>query len=141
MTDAASTFEDTIRAEMRAHDGQVTTGPLAGHPLLVLTVEGAKSGIRRQTILTWSKDGDSFIVAGTAGGSPKVPSWVHNVRVHPEVTIEVGNRPSGATATVIDDGAEHDRLWNQHVAALPHFGAYPEQAGRVIPLVRLTPAG
>jgi hypothetical protein len=37
------------------------------------------------------------------------------------------------------EGPERDRLWDQHVAALPHFAAYPEQAGRVIPIVRLTP--
>jgi hypothetical protein len=29
----------------------------------------------------------------------------------------------------------------RHVAALPHFAAYPEQTGRVIPIVRITPVG
>jgi len=37
------------------------------------------------------------------------------------------------------DGAERDWLWEQHVLALPHFAAYPEQTGRVIPMVRITP--
>ena len=30
-------------------------------------------------------------------------------------------------ATVYRDGPEHDRLWAQHVAALPHFGKYEAQ--------------
>jgi deazaflavin-dependent oxidoreductase (nitroreductase family) len=142
MTDGtAASFEDGIITEMRANDGRVTSGPLAGHPLLILTSEGAKSGDPRRAILTWSKDGDDFVVAGTAGGSPKVPGWVFNVRAHPEVTIETGNRTFDGTAAVVPDGAERDRLWDQHVVALPWFAAYPEQSGRVIPMIRLTPKG
>lgn len=31
------------------------------------------------------------------------------------------------------------RLWDQHVAALPWFAAYPERAGRDIPMVQIRP--
>ena len=130
-------FEARILADMRAHDGHVTSGPLAGHPLLVLTSTGAKSGQPRQSILTLSRDGDDYIVAGTAGGSPKVPGWVHNVSAHPEVTIETGNETFEGRAETILDGPERDRLWAQHVEALPWFADYPAQTGRVIPMVRL----
>ena len=130
-------FDAQILADMRAHDGQVTGGPLAGHPLLVLTSTGAKSGQARQSILTWSRDGDDYIVAGTAGGSPKAPGWVHNVRAQPEVSIEAGNVMFDGRAETILDGPERDRLWTQHVAALPWFADYPAQTGRVIPMVRL----
>ena len=34
---------------------------------------------------------------------------------------------------------ERDRLWDQHVATLPWFADYPEQSGRTIPVIRLTP--
>jgi hypothetical protein len=37
----ADAWEDQLIAEMRAHDGQVTSGPLAGHPLLIMTSTGA----------------------------------------------------------------------------------------------------
>lgn len=130
-------FDAQILADMRAHDGQVTSGPLAGHPLLVLTSTGAKSGEPRQSILTWSRDGDDYIVAGTAGGSPKAPGWVHNVSAQPEVSIETGNVTFDGRAETILDGPERDRLWTQHVAALPWFADYPAQTGRVIPMVRL----
>src|SRR5690349_3087075 len=33
-------FENALIEDMRAHDGQATQGPLAGHPLLVLTTTG-----------------------------------------------------------------------------------------------------
>jgi deazaflavin-dependent oxidoreductase (nitroreductase family) len=132
-------FENAIIADMRAHDGAVTQGPLAGHPLMIVTMTGATSGEPRRALLTLSRDGDDYIVAATKSGDPKDPVWLRNLEVNPEVSIEVGNRTFGARATVIRDGAERDRLWAAHVAALPHFADYPAKSGRVIPVVRLTP--
>jgi deazaflavin-dependent oxidoreductase (nitroreductase family) len=123
---------------MRAHGGAVTSGPLAGHPLLLMTATGAKSGEARRAILTYTRDGDAYVVAGTASGSPTTPAWVVNVAANPDVEIEVKTRTMDATAEIVD-GPERDRLWDRHVAELPHFAAYPEQSGRVIPMVRLTP--
>ena len=139
MTDTAPlTFEDGLIADMRAHDGAVTDGPLAGHPLLIMTVKGAVSGEDRRAILTWSRDGDDYIVAATAGGSTKDPAWLRNVLANPDVSIEAGARTFPARASVVA-GAERTRLWDQHVAALPNFAEYPAQTGREIPMVRLTP--
>jgi deazaflavin-dependent oxidoreductase (nitroreductase family) len=139
MTDLASTFEDELIADMRAHGGAVTAGPLRGHPLLIMTSHGARSGEPRRAILTYSRDCDDYVVAGTAGGSSSDPAWVRNAAAHPDVTIEIANRTFEAKAKSVVEGPERDRLWEQHVAALPHFAAYPEQTGRVIPMVRLTP--
>ena len=132
-------FENAMIADMRAHDGVVTSGPLAGHPLLILTTLGAKSGKERRAILTFTRDAGDYVVAGTAGGSPTTPAWVHNLEAQPHVTIEVANHASAATATIV--GAdERDRLWEQHVAELPNFAEYPAQSGRVIPVIRITPS-
>jgi deazaflavin-dependent oxidoreductase (nitroreductase family) len=138
MTDTM-TFEDALIADMRANGGKVTSGPLAGHPLLLMSSRGARSGEERRAILTYSRDGDDYVVAGTAGGSPTTPAWVHNVQETPEVEIEVDLRTFRAEARVVAQGTERDRLWDQHVAALPHFAAYVEKTGRVIPMIRLTP--
>jgi deazaflavin-dependent oxidoreductase (nitroreductase family) len=67
-----------------------------------------------------------------------VPSWVHNIAANPRVRIEVDNRILAATADVAD-GDERARLWDRHVAELPHFAEYPAKAGRDIPMIRLTP--
>jgi len=133
-----SSFEDALVADMHAHDGAVTTGPLKGHPILIMTSKGARSGQSRRALLTWSRDGDDYVVAGTAGGSRKDPAWIHNILREPNVMIETGNRTFPARASVAEP-AERTRLWDQHVAALPHFAAYPEQTGRQIPMVRLRP--
>jgi deazaflavin-dependent oxidoreductase (nitroreductase family) len=133
-----SAFEDGLIADMRAHGGAVTGGPLKGHPLLIMSSTGARTGEPRRAILTWSRDGNDYVVAGTTGGSTKDPAWAHNIEHEPDVTIEVANRTHPARASAVN-GAERDRLWEQHVLALPHFAAYPEQTGRVIPMVRITP--
>jgi len=130
-------FEDALIADMRAHDGNVTTGPLVGNPLLIMMSMGAKSGEPRRAIVTYSRDGDDYIIAGTKSGAPTEPLWVNNLRANPDVTIEVGGRTLPATATIVDE-ADRQRLWDAHVAALPWFGEYPEKAGRVIPVIRLT---
>jgi len=140
MTDWSSpTFEDDLIADMRAHGGAITAGPFTGKPLLVMWTTGARTGERRRTILTYSRDGVSYAVAGSNGGQTTHAHWVTNVRVDPQVTIETGGRTFDAAAAIASD-AERDRLWDQHVAEHPAFGAYPEKAGeRVIPMVTITP--
>ena len=139
MTDIdAKTWEDALLEHMRQNGGVVTEGPLAGHPLLVMTSRGARSGQERRAILTYSQDGGDYIVAGTAGGSPTTPAWVHNVAANPDVSIETGGERFAARTTVIAEGDERDRLWEQHVERLPWFADYPKQTGRVIPMVRIT---
>jgi len=136
MTDAAA-WEEQLIAEMRANGGKGDSGPLAGHPLLIMTSKGARSGAERRSILTYHRDGDDYIVAGTAGGSKKDPAWVHNLKADPKVTVEVDNERFAGTATIVEDGAERDRLWDAHVRALPWFTDYPAQTGRLIPMIRI----
>ena len=132
-------WEEGLIADLRANGGSPSGGPLAGHPLVLMFSTGAKSGQRRRSILTYSRDGEDYVVAGTAGGAPTTPAWVANVAADPDVNLEVNNETFDATASIVE-GAERDRLWDQHVARLPWFGAYPEQVGeRTIPVVRLTP--
>jgi deazaflavin-dependent oxidoreductase (nitroreductase family) len=129
-------FTKALIADMRAHHGEVTTGPMAGRAILVLTTTGARSGVKRKAILTYSSDGDRLVVVGSAGGSPKPPAWYHNLIANPVVQVEAGGEVFDAQATV-REGAEHDRLWARHVAARPEFAEYPKKTGRVIPTITL----
>jgi deazaflavin-dependent oxidoreductase (nitroreductase family) len=129
-------FTRAIVADMRANHGEVTSGPLAGRPLLLLTTVGAKSGLPRQAILTYTKDGDRLVVAGSKSGAPTNPDWYHNLIANPTVEVEAGGEAFKARATV-QEGSEHDRLWENHVAARPEFAEYPEKSGRVIPMITL----
>ncbi|HET7829205.1 MAG TPA: nitroreductase/quinone reductase family protein [Candidatus Limnocylindrales bacterium] len=134
-------WEQALIANMREHEGRPTFGPLEGHPLALMRGTGAKTGEPRHAILTYSRDGEDYLVAGTAGGSARTPAWVANMRAHPDVTLEIGTRVIPVRARIIEDEAERARLWDAHVAALPWFAPYPEKAGRPIPMIRLTPTG
>lgn len=134
----ANPWEDSLIADIRANGGRPSGGPLAGHPLLLMWSTGAKSGQERRSILTYSRDGQDYVVAGTKSGAPEDPLWVANVTAHPRVRLEVANETFDADATAFPDGPERDRLWGQHVADLPWFGKYEEQVTtRTIPVVRL----
>lgn len=136
--DDAKAWEEGLIADFRANGGRPSEGPLAGHPLMLLFSTGARSGEKRRSILTYSRDGDDYVVAGTAGGGPKTPAWIANVAADPDVSIEVANETFDAIAAIAE-GAERDRLWDQHVEQLPWFGAYPAKVtNRVIRVVRLT---
>ena len=140
MTDSdPAAFENGLIADMRANGGVVTGGPLAGHPLLIMTSRGAKTGQPRRAILTFTRDGVDYVVAASNGGAPTDPAWLLNLKADPVVTVEAEARTFQARASITDE-AVRDRLWRHHVEALPHFAEYPEQSGRVIPMVRLTPA-
>ena len=140
MTDSdPSSFENALIADMRANGGVVTAGPLAGHPLLIMTSRGAKTGQPRRAILTFTRDGVDYVVAASKGGAATDPAWLRNLQADPVVTVEAEARTFQARASITDE-AVRDRLWGHHVEALPQFAEYPEKSGRVIPMVRLTPA-
>jgi len=131
-------FEEQVINDMREHGGEISSGPMAGTRLLVLTTTGAKTGQSRRVLLFFSKDGTDYVIAGTASGSTKDPAWLHNLEAKPTASVEVDGRQFEASATVAE-GPERDRLWQQHLEAQPQLAAHAEQAGRTIPMVRLTP--
>ena len=131
-----SDWNAQLIATLRANNGEVPAGPMAGRPLLIITTKGAKSGQKREAVLTYTRDDGRYVVAASAGGSPKDPSWYRNVIANPAVQIEAGGETFTATASVAGPG-ERERLWAHHVEERPEFADYPEKAGRTIPVVTL----
>lgn len=129
-------FNDRLIDDFRAHDGQITSGPFTGRSLLLLTTTGAKTGEVRTNPLAYSRDGDRFVIVASKGGAPRNPDWFHNLRAHPEVTVELGPEKFRARATVADD-AERRRLYDQHAAKMPAFADYEKKTARKIPVVVL----
>lgn len=80
---------------------------------------------------------------GSFAGSPTAPAWVHNVRAHPRIEIEVPG--DGGVETLEVDVTEvgqdeWDELWQQFRAASDAFDVYITRAhGRKFPLFRLSP--
>jgi F420H(2)-dependent quinone reductase len=107
---------------------------------LVLHTTGRRSGEPRQTPLSYTKDGDAYVVIASDGGSPRQPDWYLNLEDHPEAEVEVGGRRRPVQAETVS-GDERERLWRQAVQSYGGYAGYQARTEREIPVVRLTPAG
>jgi deazaflavin-dependent oxidoreductase (nitroreductase family) len=128
-------FNRQIIDEFRANAGKVS-GPFEGAPMLLLTTTGAKTGRRLTSPLVYSKDGDDIVVIASKAGAPTNPSWFHNLKANPTVTVEVGTEEFEARAE-ITEGAERQRLFDAQAELMPNFKEYEAATDRVIPVVRL----
>jgi len=136
MTDYADWTKNLI-ADIRAN-GRPTSGYFEARPVMVLTTTGAKSGEPRTAVVTFTRDGDAYVVVGSKSGEPEDPAWFTNLVANPVVTVEADGRTFQASATVAE-GADHDTRWDRHVAEHPQFGGYPSKTDRIIPVARLKP--
>jgi len=123
--------------EFRANRGRVG-GPFEGMPLLLLHHTGARSGRARVNPVAYLADGGRQVIFASKAGAPTNPDWYHNLKAHPEVTIEVGTETIDVRAEEAD-GAERDRLYAAMAAERPQFATYQERTERIIPVVVLTP--
>jgi len=128
-------FTRAMKQDIR-ENGRPTQGPMAGRPLMILTTTGARSGEPREALITFTRDGDKYVVAASKSGAPTNPQWYHNILAHPVVTVETDGEKFNAQATVTS-GAERERLWNQHAEERPEFKEYPKITDRVIPVITL----
>ena len=103
---------------------------------MILTTTGAKSGEKRSAVVTYTRDGDRYVIAASKGGAPTNPSWYYNLVADPRVTVEADKERFEATATVTE-GKERQRLWDQHAAERTEFQDYPQKTSRVIPVIAL----
>lgn len=133
----AHNFQQQIIDEFRTNAG-VVGGPFEGSPLLLLTTIGARTRRRRTTPLGYLDIDGTRIVVASAGGADRHPAWLHNLRAHPVVTVEVGSETYPAVASVVAS-AMRDRYWNTLVRCHPGYGDYQQMTSRVIPLVAIQP--
>ena len=130
-------FNNGIVEEFRANDG-VVGGPFEGAPMVLITHTGAKTGAERTSPLVYSTDGEKVVIIASMGGAPTNPAWFHNIKANPHVGVEIGTESYSASAEILMDGDERQRLFDQHAALMPNFAAYQEKTDRVIPVVVLT---
>jgi deazaflavin-dependent oxidoreductase (nitroreductase family) len=134
---AASDDNAAIIDEFRATGGR-PGGEWAGTPIILVHHIGARSGIERVTPLGCLPLGDDrFAVVASSGGSPAHPAWYHNLKAHPEITVEFGARTFTAVAQELDDAARAG-LWPALVARFPTVGVYQATTARQIPVFVLT---
>ena len=137
MTQAPADFNAQIIAEFRANRGRVG-GRFEGATLLLLHTTGAKSGTPRTNPVVYLADGGRYVVFASKAGAPTNPGWYHNLKAHPDVSIEVEDSTIEVAASEVT-GAERDRLYDRQTERSPQFAEYQAKTERVIPVIALTP--
>jgi deazaflavin-dependent oxidoreductase (nitroreductase family) len=137
MSTSPADFDAKVIDEFRANQGRVGGG-WEGTPLLLLHHTGAKSGKDRINPLGYLGDDGRYVVIASNGGAPSSPHWYHNLKAQPNVTIEVGTQTIEVVAREAT-GEERERLFRAQVERYPHLVEYEQKAGRVIPVIVLTP--
>jgi deazaflavin-dependent oxidoreductase (nitroreductase family) len=120
--------------EFRGNGGKVAQ--FEGRPLLLLHHTGARTGTERVNPLVYLPVGDGFAVFGSKAGADTNPAWYHNLRAHPDTTIEVGTETLPVHARVAES-AERERIWEEQKLVNPNFAEYEQKTTRPIPVVVL----
>jgi deazaflavin-dependent oxidoreductase (nitroreductase family) len=135
----ASPFNQKTIAEFHEKKGR-GVGPWGDNSLL-MTARGVSSGAAITTPLVYGRDGDAYVVVASKGGAPHHPLWFGNLKANPEVEVEVADGDKvekfKAHARVVDDPAEHARLYREMSRIWPPFEDYQKRTERVIPVVIL----
>jgi deazaflavin-dependent oxidoreductase (nitroreductase family) len=123
-------------------DGRVGHG-MIGVPCLLLRSTGRRSGQTRTNGLVYARDGDDYLVVASNGGADKAPAWLHNVRAHPDVEIQVGReRTPGTAREVTKADPDYERLWRiVNENNRDRYDAYQRKTDRAIPIVAISAGG
>jgi len=129
-------FNQGVIKEFRANQGKVG-GQMAGMPVLLLTMTGAKSGRTLTRPLVYTRDGDRIVIIASFAGAPHNPPWYHNLVANPVATVEVGADKFQVRASVTS-GEERQRLFDRQAEQMAIFRDYQKKTTRQIPVLVLT---
>lgn len=120
-------------------NGRVGGKAKGGIPVLLLTVNGRKTGTPHTTPVGYFEHDDSYLVVGPAGGMKHHPQWIHNLEATDTAQVRIGARSFTAEVRAVT-GDERDALFRDVVLArYPYFANYEEKSGRTLKLALLTP--
>lgn len=106
--------------------------------VIIVTTTGRKTGKNRPKPLAHLKDGDKYLVTGSAGGGDEHPAWILNMLADPNVTVQDLDKVIECTATVEMEGPVRDELYGRF-REHGSFAGYESKTDRTIPVAVLTP--
>ncbi|WP_332663858.1 nitroreductase family deazaflavin-dependent oxidoreductase [Aeromicrobium sp.] len=127
------------QAELFERTNGAEGNTIMGKPIVLLTTLGARTGKLRKTALMRVEHEGQYAIVASLGGSPKHPSWYHNVVDAPLVELQDGPVRKDFTPRELS-GEEREVWWARAVEAYPPYASYAEKTDRVIPVFLLTPA-
>jgi deazaflavin-dependent oxidoreductase (nitroreductase family) len=130
-----SDWNDKIIAEFRANDGKVG-GDFEGFPLLLLHHTGARSGTAYVNPVAYQAVEDGWAVFASKAGAETNPDWYHNLKAHPETSVEVGSDTVDVTSRELE-GDERTVVWERQKELAPGFADYEKKTDRTIPVLLL----
>lgn len=110
-------------ALQRVSRGRISLTTAAGLPLLLLETTGRRTGEARVTPLTYAKQGEDFLVAGSNWGQERHPGWVLNLLAKPEAVVELHGERIPVTARRLRDG-ERAAAWALLLEVWPAYDEY-----------------
>lgn len=122
----------------RSSHGRIA-GRAVGHPVLLLTVRGRRSGVLRTTPLLYLTDRDSLILVGSGFGASSDPEWCRNLAVADTATVQIG-RDSHQVSPEVVGGDDLQRIWGVLDRELPKLSKHQDKSGRQFPVFRLVHA-
>jgi deazaflavin-dependent oxidoreductase (nitroreductase family) len=109
-----------------------------GLPVLLLTTTGRRTGKKRITPLGYIEQDGYYVVTATNAGFETHPAWFHNLKSHPQVALQIGDKQLTAVAELANPTLRK-QLWAKLVERAPGYGAYEKRTTREIPIVLLRP--
>ncbi|MEQ8859024.1 MAG: nitroreductase family deazaflavin-dependent oxidoreductase [Pseudomonadales bacterium] len=135
---------DWVRKQVELYEGsggtEGTTLMDTGMPCIIVTHQGNRTGGIRKIPLMRVRVDDSYVLVGSMGGAPKNPSWVYNLRAHPDVEIRDKTDVFKMRVREVSDETERRRLWDASAAAYPPYNDYQAKTSRKIPVFVAEPA-
>ena len=127
-----------LQVWMYRRSGGKLGGKMRGFKVLLLTTIGRKSGKTYITPLGCFDHAEGYVVVASNGGQPTNPAWFYNLKNNPQVTVQVLDRVTPATAEVLT-GEARAQAWRQVIATAPSYADYEKRTTREIPLILLRP--
>lgn len=121
---------------------QATRGRLlatmGGHPLLVLTTIGRRTGQPHANPVIGIPDGADWLIVASNGGAATQPQWVRNIAADPHVTVRIGGQVRAYLARILPPDERQSR-WPTLIREYPPYQTMQAKTDRPLPVIRLNP--
>lgn len=126
-----------VHRRILAASGGRILGRMGGHPLLVLTTTGRRTGHPHSTPVIGIPSGEDWLVVASNGGAATQPLWVRNLAANPQVIIHRGERTRTFHARILAS-PERSLRWPELVQAYPPYARMQAKTDRELPVILLT---
>jgi len=138
MADYIPPTADWVREQVELYESSGGTEGITlrdtGLPVIIVTHLGNKTGAIRKIPLMRVEVGNSYVLIGSKGGSPKDPGWAHNLRANPDVEIRDKTEVFKMRVREVTDVQELGRFWDAGAKAYPPYNEYQTKTSRKIPV-------